>query len=138
MHEALEQVLKTKDLAKAGDLFSIPDDGIAEDCSRFVIDDSWNTDGKIPILVYSSCIITIFPTSILHSCYCLYEFFVRYTCQLARLSDLYTSSSALLLIGTIIAQPDYLNVDGIQSVVEICVTRITSAVRYHNSMFTCH
>jgi len=35
MHEVLELILRTKDLAKAGDLFSIADDEIEKDCSRW-------------------------------------------------------------------------------------------------------
>ena len=36
MHEILKQILETKDLAKAGDLFSISDEKIEKDCSRYV------------------------------------------------------------------------------------------------------
>lgn len=37
MHESLEQVLKAKDLAKSGDLFSVSDEDIVKDCSRYII-----------------------------------------------------------------------------------------------------
>ncbi|KAK5645394.1 hypothetical protein RI129_006694 [Pyrocoelia pectoralis] len=70
MHELFMQVLKNRDLSKAGDLFSLPDSEIVNDL-----------------------------TLVLNE------------------------------ITTIASQPDYAHNDNDQSVVEICVTRVTSCVR---------
>lgn len=87
MHELFSQVLTTKDLSKAGELFSLDDDDIKNDL-----------------------------TSVLER-----------ICEIAK-------------------SPDYACSDNDQSVVEICITRVTSCIRfvsdigsffiplYHNSL----
>lgn len=71
MHELFTQVLTTKDLSKAGELFSLDDSDIKNDL-----------------------------TSVLER-----------ICEIAK-------------------SPDYASSDNDQSVVEICITRVTSAIRY--------
>ncbi|KAJ8967516.1 hypothetical protein NQ314_002831 [Rhamnusium bicolor] len=75
MHELFMQVLKNRDLSRAGDLFSVPDSVIVND-----------------------------------------------------LTDV------LKEITTIASLPDYVNNDNDQSVVEICVTRVTSCIRETGSV----
>ncbi|KYB28564.1 Protein melted-like Protein [Tribolium castaneum] len=75
MHELFMQVLKNRDLSRAGDLFSVPDAIIVNDLTN-----------------------------------------------------------VLKEINTIISQPDYTNNNNDQSVVEICVTRVTSCIRETGSV----
>lgn len=70
MHELFMQVLKNRDLSRAGDLFSVPDKTIVNDLTN-----------------------------------------------------------VLKEVTAIASQPDYINNDNDQSVVEICVTRVTSCIR---------
>ncbi|XP_050539223.1 protein melted isoform X2 [Daktulosphaira vitifoliae] len=75
MHELFTQVLNYKDLSKAGDLFTVPDEAIVNDLSEVI----------------------------------------NVICEITSL-------------------PDYVNNDNDQSVVEICITRVTTAIRETCSM----
>ncbi|XP_065200152.1 protein melted isoform X2 [Planococcus citri] len=75
MHELFTQVLSSKDLSKAGDLFSVPDEAIASGLTEVI----------------------------------------NAICEIA-------------------SSPDYVNNDNDQSVVEICITRVTSAIRETDSI----